>query len=67
MEGEKDMLICNKCGGKLVEIVYGEPNEELFEASQRSELVLGGCCIEVDDKGNVVSPEYKCMNCGKEY
>jgi hypothetical protein len=27
-------------------IVYGLPGPELFEASMRGEVALGGCCIE---------------------
>lgn len=39
---------CPKCGGKVVKIIYGEPTEELFEASDRGEVILGGCCIALD-------------------
>ena len=33
--------ICPKCGGKIVEIIYGEPSIELFEAHERGEIILG--------------------------
>lgn len=39
---------CPKCGGKVVKIVYGEPFPELFEQAERKEVVLGGCCINLD-------------------
>lgn len=52
---------CPKCGGELVRIVYGLPTEEAFEASERGEIHLGGCCVFDDD------PEYHCNKCGKDY
>lgn len=36
---------CPKCGKRLTEIVYGEPTPEVFEASERGEIILGGCCV----------------------
>ena len=55
--------ICPKCGGKIVEIIYGEPSIELFEAHERGEIILGGCCMVVDDKGNQLDPKYGCVDC----
>lgn len=54
---------CPKCGGKVVKIIYGEPSQELFEASVRGEVILGGCCIEVDENGNRLDPQYGCIDC----
>lgn len=54
---------CPKCGGRIVKIVYGEPTEELFEAADRGEVILGGCCITLDENGNQIDPEYGCVNC----
>ena len=55
------MKKCPKCGEGLLEIVYGMPGPELFEASERGEVVLGGCCITGDD------PAYHCKKCKKDY
>lgn len=55
--------VCPVCGGKLVPIVYGEPMGELMEMAERGEIVIGGCCIEVDEKGRSLMPEWACTNC----
>ena len=52
---------CPKCGGDLLEIVYGMPMPELFEAAERGEVVLGGCCISNDD------PHCCCKKCKLGY
>ncbi len=54
---------CPKCNGKIVDIIYGEPSYELFEAAERGEVVLGGCCICVDENGNINDPSWECTNC----
>ena len=59
----KETNICPSCGGKVVPIVYGEPMGELMEMAERGEVVLGGCCIEVDKNGNSLMPEWTCTNC----
>ena len=51
------MKKCPKCGNNLIEIVYGMPSSELFEAEERGEVILGGCCLSGDD------PKYRCSNC----
>ena len=53
---------CQKCGGKVVKIVYGEPCPELFEQAERKEVILGGCCINLD--GN---PQWACTECEQQY
>lgn len=55
------MKQCPKCGKNLVEIVYGMPAPELFEAAERGEVILGGCCFSGDD------PKYHCKNCNIDY
>ena len=55
------MKKCPKCGERLIEIVYGRPDPELFEASERGEVILGGCLINGDD------PEYRCKKCRLDY
>ena len=52
---------CPKCGNDLIEIIYGMPDSDLFEAAERGEVVLGGC-EEFDDQ-----PEYRCKNCDIDY
>ncbi len=36
---------CPSCGARSIPIVYGYPLPETFEAADRGEVVLGGCCI----------------------
>lgn len=45
---------CPTCNaGKLIPIVYGLPDREVMEKSERGELELGGCIItEVIDPGS---------------
>ena len=52
---------CTKCGENLIEIIYGMPGSELFEAEERGEVILGGCEV-FDDQ-----PEYRCKNCDVDY
>ncbi|MCQ2570766.1 MAG: hypothetical protein MJ154_00750 [Candidatus Saccharibacteria bacterium] len=52
---------CPKCGCELKKIIYGMPTLETFEASERGEVVLGGCCI-IDG-----GPDYRCDECRLEY
>lgn len=58
---------CPKCGGKVVKIIYGEPTEELFESSDHGEVILGGCCITLDENGNQISSQYGCINCEERF
>ena len=49
---------CPSCGsGDVVPIVYGYPDEELWEASARGELHIGGCVVEPDQ------PTHACGTC----
>lgn len=52
---------CPYCGGKLLPIVYGEPDDETFDRHGRGEIVLGGCCV------NELSPEKECAQCGFQF
>ena len=36
---------CPLCGAPVVPVVYGMPGTELFEQSDRGEVVLGGCVV----------------------
>ena len=58
---------CPKCGGKVVKIIYGEPSIEAFEAEERGELILGGCCIQVDEEGNSLMPDWQCKKCNAQF
>ena len=55
--------ICPICGGKVVPIVYGMPTGELEEKADRGEVVLGGCCLVLDEKGRSIDPKLACINC----
>ena len=58
---------CPKCGGKVVKILYGEPSIEAFEAEDRGELILGGCCIQIDGEGNSLLPDWQCKKCNAQF
>ena len=58
---------CPQCGGNIVDIIYGEPNQELYEQSLRNEVILGGCCVVVDETGNMTNPEWGCVKCGRQF
>ena len=63
----ENIKVCPKCGGKIVEILYGEPTEELFNAAERGEVILGGCCIAFDEKGNQIDPQHGCVDCDERF
>ena len=42
MADEKVWKKCPECGGRLLEILWGLPMYEAFEAAQRGEIALGG-------------------------
>ncbi len=58
---------CPKCGGKVVKIIYGEPSIEAFEAEERGEIILGGCCIQIDGEGNSLMPDWQCKKCNAQF
>ena len=52
---------CPGCGGsRVVRVVYGMPDLELFNALERGEVVLGGCCISDLD------PSWLCLDYGAD-
>ena len=54
--------ICPSCKQKTgVDIAYGYPRPEVFDAAGRGEIVLGGCCITDDD------PDRACTECGHRW
>ena len=52
---------CPHCGGKLIDIVYGEPDPTTFEQAERGEIALGGCIITSE------SPFWQCSSCGHQF
>ncbi|MBA2266425.1 MAG: hypothetical protein H0W17_08535 [Chloroflexi bacterium] len=58
-DDETPLPPCPTCGAsKAVPILYGYPTFELFVASERGEVRLGGCIIGEE------SPDYECGGCG---
>jgi hypothetical protein len=54
--------VCPKCRQKSgVVILYGMPAPEAVEMAERGEVILGGCCIDLDQA------ERKCLDCGHEW
>ena len=58
---------CTACGGKVVPIVYGCPSSEIFHKADCKEVILGGCCITVDDNGRSMMPDWECIECHTKY
>jgi hypothetical protein len=50
---------CPECKTKLVPIVYGMPNEELFNDVEQGKFLLGGCDITGFDP-TWGCPEFEC-------
>ncbi len=54
--------ICPKCGSNsIVPIAYGLPEQALFEAADRGEVVLGGCEFSPD------APNRHCKDCAHDW
>lgn len=54
--------ICPQCRERSgVDILYGMPTIEAIEMSDCGELVLGGCCFDLD------APERQCLACGCQW
>lgn len=54
--------ICPSCHHQAgVPILYGMPSGEAAQMSERGEIALGGCEIDVE------GAERKCTNCGHEW
>lgn len=53
---------CPACGSKdIIKILYGMPSYEAHLASEKGELMLGGCCI------SDINPNKHCKSCGKDF
>lgn len=61
IKSKSDIRICSECGGRLLEIVWGYPDQYLLEKARCREIHLGGCRIP----GN--PPNYHCSKCGKNF
>ena len=61
IEVESNPGKCPKCGGKVVPILYGEPNELAEQEFLKGNIVFGGCCIEDND------PDWECLGCEQQF
>ena len=53
---------CPRCGAFGPRpIEYGYPGDEMLEAGERGEIVLGGCVVEDD------APSLACLACGHRW
>ncbi len=52
---------CPHCGGKVVDIVYGELTRETMNQADIGEIVLGGGCRFPNDG------DWECLNCGGQF
>lgn len=52
---------CPHCGGKVVDIVYGELNEEIMDKADRGEVLIGGPHKFPDDG------DWGCLRCGGQF
>lgn len=55
---------CKICSGSVVKVMYGYPTHEAFQASERGEIILVGCCLPEDVHENA---DWACTNCGQPY
>lgn len=46
MKNEAGTDTCRACGELVLPVLYGMPDPEAMEASERGELMLGGCMVE---------------------
>ena len=53
--------ICSECGGELIPIVWGYPNDELLRKAARGEVYLGGCDLPI------YRADYHCKSCDWEF
>ena len=51
---------CRKAD-EVVEILYGMPTEEAWQAGQRGELQIGGCCVTPEQ------PTKHCKRCDESF
>ena len=49
---------CPRCGGELLAIAWGYPDDETLEAGMRGELHIGGCVLPAS-----TPPAWHCPAC----
>lgn len=52
---------CPHCGGKVVDVVYGEFTEERMQQADAGEIIFRGGYKFPDD------PDWECLNCGGQF
>lgn len=52
--------LCPRCGAVPTPIAYGYPSNEMFEAAERGEILLGGCVVFYGQ------PTGSCSACGAD-
>jgi len=52
---------CPVCSEKLVKIVYGMPDVDLWKKAEQRKVFIGGCCV------SECSPKYHCYKCRKSF
>lgn len=59
---------CPKCNSShIIPIIYGYPDNEMFEDSNNDECILGGCCISINESDEKSLKNHHCKNCGYEW
>lgn len=58
---EQKPIKCINCGGRVVPILYGEPNEEGGVLIDAKEMIMGGCIVSDND------PDWGCVDCKNKY
>lgn len=58
---------CPVCNGRVVPVYYGIPPMDAILREQQGDLVLGGCCVKVDEYGNEISPSWECIQCHTKF
>lgn len=61
---------CQKCKSKnCAEIIYGLPafDSEMEKRLEEKKIILGGCCVMLDENGKEMNPRYHCNECHFEF
>lgn len=55
--------VCTSCGlaDSVVPLAFGFPSPDMFEAAERGEISLGGCCLPEG-----LRPHWRCEACHVE-
>jgi DNA-directed RNA polymerase subunit RPC12/RpoP len=61
MVAPKKGVKCPRCGGKVVEVVYGLPRPEVEEQDGRLDAAIGRGIVSSDN------PSHRCTVCGEEF